>query len=105
MAKVPVAIERSVKRFLETAGKERRIAAAYIYGSYVRGTATEWSDIDVAVVSPDFTGDLFTAQLALMQLAARIDDRIEPRAFAPEDFNANNPLASAIQHTGIAVAL
>ncbi len=25
---------------------------------------------------------------------------IEPRAFTPEDFNANDPLASAIQHTG-----
>lgn len=103
MAKVPVAIERSVRRFLEMAGKERRNSAAYVYGSYVRGTATEWSDIDVAVVSPDFTGDMFTAQLALMQLAARIDGRIEPRAFAPEDFNVSNPLASAIQRTGILV--
>jgi len=93
-----------MRRFLETAGKERLIAAAYIYGSYVRGTASEWSDIDVAVVSPDFTGDLFAAQLALMQLAARIDDRIEPRGFAPEDFNASDPLASAIQQTGIRIA-
>jgi predicted nucleotidyltransferase len=104
MAQISTAIERSVKRFLETAGKERRITAAYLYGSHMRGTATEWSDIDIAVVSPDFTGDLFAAQLALMQLAARIDDRIEPRAFAPEDFNANHPLASAIQHTGMRIA-
>jgi predicted nucleotidyltransferase len=104
MAQVSTAIERSVKRFLETAGKEQRITAAYIYGSHVRGTATEWSDIDVAVVSPDFTGDRFTAQLALMQLAARIDDRIEPRAFTPEDFNANDPLVSAIQYTGMRIA-
>ncbi len=70
----------------------------------MRGTATEWSDIDVAVVSPDFTGDRFTTQLALMKLAARIDDRIEPRAFTPEDFNANDPLVSAIQHTGMRIA-
>ena len=104
MAQVSTAIERSVKRFLETAGKEQRIAAAYLYGSHVRGTATEWSDVDVAVVSPDFTGDLFTMQLALMQLAARIDDRIEPRAFTPEGFNANDPLASAIQQTGLRIA-
>jgi predicted nucleotidyltransferase len=93
-----------VKRFLETASRGQHIAAAYLYGSHVRGTATEWSDIDVAVVSPDFAGDLFTAQLALMKLAARIDDRIEPRAFTPESFNEDNPLASVIQHTGIRVA-
>jgi predicted nucleotidyltransferase len=104
MAQVSTAIERSVRRFLETAGQERRIAAAYIYGSQVRGTATEWSDIDVAVVSPDFAGDLFTAQLALMKLAAHIDERIEPRAFTPESFSEDNPLASVVQHTGIRVA-
>jgi len=56
------------------------------------------------VVSPDFAGDLFTAQLALMKLAARIDDRIEPRAFTPESFSEDNPLASVIQHTGIRLA-
>jgi predicted nucleotidyltransferase len=104
VAQVSPAVERSVRRFLETASRGRRIAAAYLYGSHVRGTATEWSDIDVAVVSPDFAGDLFTAQLALMKLAARIDDRIEPRAFTPESFNEDNPLASVIQHTGIRVA-
>ncbi len=29
---------------------------------------------------------------------------IEPRAFTPEDFNANNPLVSAIQYTGMRIA-
>lgn len=103
MAQVSIAVERSVKRFLEVASQERRITAAYLYGSHVHGTATEWSDIDIAVVSPDFAGDRFAAQLALMRLAARIDDRIEPRAFAPEDFNANDPLASMIQRTGVRI--
>ncbi len=43
---------------------------AYLYGSEVRGQAGPWSDIDVAIISPDFADDLFAAQLALMQLAA-----------------------------------
>lgn len=104
MAQISDAVQRSVKQFLEVVGKERRIAAAYIYGSEARQEATEWSDIDVAVISPDFADDLFVAQLFLMKLAARVDDRIEPRAFTPESFNVNDPLASAVQNTGIRVA-
>ncbi len=33
-----------------------RIEAAVLYGSYVNGSPDEWSDIDVAVISPDFEG-------------------------------------------------
>ncbi len=104
MAKISTAVQRSVQRFLEAVGREQRIVAAYVYGSEVRQQATEWSDIDVAVISPDFADDLFLAQLTLMKLAARIDDRIEPRAFTPESFSVNDPLASLIQATGVRVA-
>jgi uncharacterized protein len=104
MAEISNAVRRSVKRFLEVVGREQRIVAAYVYGSEARQQATEWSDIDVAVISPDFADDLFLAQLTLMKLAARIDDRIEPRAFTPESFNVNDPLASVIQATGVRVA-
>jgi hypothetical protein len=45
-----------------------------------------------------------TIHLALMKLAARIDDRIEPRAFTPESFKVNDPLASVIRNTGVRVA-
>ncbi|HSN76320.1 MAG TPA: nucleotidyltransferase domain-containing protein [Anaerolineae bacterium] len=104
MAEVSAAIERSVSEFLAAIRKERRITAAYLYGSEARGQAGPWSDIDVAVISPDFADDLFAAQLALMKLAAKMDDRIEPRAFTPESFNLNDPLASMIQDTGIRIS-
>jgi predicted nucleotidyltransferase len=101
MAEVSAAVQRSIRQFIVAVGKERRIAAAYLYGSEARGQAGPWSDIDVAVISPDFGDDLFAAQLALMRLAATLDERIEPRAFTPESFNLNDPLASVIQDTGI----
>lgn len=103
MAQISNAVQHSVERFLEAVSREQMIAAAYIYGSEARQQATQWSDIDVAVVSPDFADDLFASQLALMKLAAQIDDRIEPRAFSLESFNVNDPLASIIQNTGVRV--
>ena len=104
MAKIPANVDRSVKRFLREVARQHRISAAYLYGSQIRGAASAWSDIDVAVISGDFSADLFGEQLALMRIAARIDDRIEPRAFTPDAFTVNDPLASAIQQTGIRVA-
>jgi predicted nucleotidyltransferase len=104
MAKVPANVDRSVKRFLREVARQHRISAAYLYGSQTQGAASAWSDIDVAIISSDFSADLFGEQLALMRIAARIDDRIEPRAFTPDAFTVNDPLASAIQQTGIRVA-
>ncbi len=60
-----------------------------------------WSDIDVAIVSQDFSEDLFQDRLTLMQWAASVDDRIEPQAFTPGRFVPNDPLASEISRHGI----
>ena len=35
------------------------ISAAYLFGSYAKGKANEWSDIDVALVSDNFSGIRF----------------------------------------------
>jgi len=104
MANISPSIEKSVQRFLYMVRSRYRIQAAYLYGSQVKGKATQWSDIDVAVVSPDFSDDLFEERLILMQLAADIDDRIEPSPFKVETFNVNDPIANEIQKRGIRVA-
>jgi predicted nucleotidyltransferase len=103
MAEIPDTVTGSLRRFLAEVQKFRRIEAAYLYGSQAQGTATKWSDIDVAVVSPDFSADLFEERLLLMRLAARLDDRIEPHPFRPQDFTVNAPLVGEIQRTGVRV--
>jgi len=91
----------SVERFLAVVGQRLHIDAAYLYGSQAAGLAQPWSDIDVAVVSPDFSEDLFQSRLTLMQWAAAIDDRIEPQPFTPDRFGPNDPLASEISQHGV----
>lgn len=104
MATLPQAITRSVEQFLAAVRRQQRVEAAYVFGSHVWGTAAEWSDIDLAVISPDFSSDRFQERLNLMRLAAQIDDRIEPSPFTPEDFKAKDPLAHEILQTGVRVA-
>jgi predicted nucleotidyltransferase len=101
MAQIAPDVIASVERFLTAVRQRLRIDAAYLYGSQAVGSAHPWSDIDVAIVSPDFSDDLFEDRVILMQWAAAIDDRIEPQPFTPNRFGPNDPLASEISHSGV----
>ncbi|MBW2407286.1 MAG: nucleotidyltransferase domain-containing protein [Deltaproteobacteria bacterium] len=94
-------LNKIINIFLKEIQKKYRIDNAYLYGSFAKGTFNIWSDIDIAIVSSDFSGDLFEDRLALMRLASTIDDRIEPRPFKTEFFNRNDPLADEVQKNGI----
>ena len=85
--------------------KEKHILKAYLYGSYAKGVAGQWSDIDLAIISPDFSEDLLEERIELMKLALRVDDRIEPSPFRPEDFTRDNPLVDEISKSGIEIPL
>jgi predicted nucleotidyltransferase len=94
-------LNKVITSFLDEIQKKYRIDNAYLYGSFAKGTSNKWSDIDIAIVSSDFSDDLFDDRLSLMRLAATIDDRIEPRPFRRNLFNRNDPLADEIQKNGI----
>jgi uncharacterized protein len=101
MAEIAASIRQSIETFLTAARKQYTLTAVYLYGSYARDTATQWSDIDLALISPTFSENIFDDQVRLMQLAATIDDRIEPYPFTETTFTINNPLAYEIQRYGI----
>jgi predicted nucleotidyltransferase len=103
MVKSNAEIEKILKHFLEEVQQKYQIASAYLYGSFARGTSNKWSDIDVAIISPDFSDDLLEERLKLLKLAASIDDRIEPKPFKKELFDPNDPLVDEIQKNGIQV--
>ncbi len=94
-------IESLITLFLMGVKKKYRIKAAYIFGSYAKGSASKWSDVDVAVISPDFSDDLYETRLELMRMAARIDDRLEPHPFKEELLSMNDPLISEVTDHGI----
>jgi predicted nucleotidyltransferase len=93
-------LEKVIRIFLDEIRKIYRLDSAYLFGSHAKGTSNQWSDIDLAVVSPDFSEDLYEERLVLMRLAAEIDDRIEPKPFRPDMFTPNEPLVDEIQKYG-----
>jgi len=77
------------------------ITKAYLFGSFSNGRADRWSDIDVAVVSPQIRGNRFEERVRLAEMAMGIDDRIEPLPFTPETFITDDPLVREIIRHGV----
>lgn len=80
-------IFHDIKRLIAALQAEDiQIDRAILFGSYAHGNATEWSDIDVALVSPDFSGSRFDDNCRIMKTKLRINTRIETHPFTREDF-------------------
>ena len=95
-------ITEKVRQLLETLRAEGlNTTAAYIYGSQTRGTSHRDSDIDVAIVSPDLSGDRLEDWCRLNRLATQIDVRMEVIGFRPEQFRDEHPLAWEVKTTGV----
>lgn len=78
-----------------------RVNSAYLFGSSAKGCEDIWSDIDVAIISPDLTDDRLEERYRLMKLSSEIDTRIEPVPFHPDTFVDEDPLVWEIKKSGI----
>jgi len=94
---------RDFSRSLERKGI--RIKKIILYGSYAAGRFYKDSDIDIAIVSPDFGKDRFEEGRELFQAAYKIDPRIEPIPLSLESYEKDTwvPLIYEIREKGIEV--
>lgn len=82
-----------------------RIDGVYLFGSYAAGKATPWSDIDIAVLLPDFEGNKFDQTMELRKIGLKIDPRIEPIVFKTSSFLTDDwlPIVHEIKAQGIRI--
>jgi predicted nucleotidyltransferase len=98
-------IKKAVKEYAKIL-KEKRFpfVAVYLFGSYAKGTAGKWSDIDVAVLSDSFGKNMNKSEEVLWKLGIWADSRIEPIGVTPDDFKKGKSLlASEIKKTGVRI--
>ncbi len=76
------------------------IKAIYLYGSYSKGTYTDNSDIDIAVIVDHLSDNYFNDTPLLWKLRRKVSNLIEP-VLLTED--TNNPLYSDIIKSGIQI--
>jgi predicted nucleotidyltransferase len=79
------------------------IKYAFLFGSYAKGTYTDWSDIDLALVSDIFNGDRIEDRDKVRNITLSVSTQIEIMPFPTKDFNTDNPFAKEIIETGIQV--
>lgn len=96
-------IAEVAKKYAELIKQQMNISSVYLYGSYVKGTYTDDSDIDIAIIGDDFSDDTIEDTLKLMKLRRKIDNRIEPHLFNSNEFDSANPFVREILETGIKI--
>lgn len=97
-------IVRIVRAFVRELKRHKiKVSKVVIYGSRVSGRAHEYSDIDVAIVSPDFGKKGYAGSAKLFEIASQIDPRIEPVPISLESYNNDTwiPLIYEIRTKGI----
>ena len=93
----------SINKFIKEIKKKYNVTAIILFGS-AKGTENEDSDIDIAIISDEFT-DIYDCMAVLMGMTWDIDARIEPHPITTEDYEkVANPFVKEIVDTGIKVA-
>lgn len=74
------------KRYEELVSKAFKVDSMYLFGSYAYGKPGKYSDVDIAIVSPDFENIPEVAVLKILfKMARHIDPIIEPVALTQEE--------------------
>lgn len=106
MVTVPDEIMERVRRFLWLISDSGlHIEKAIVFGSYAKGKENKWSDIDVALVSKEFTGVRFYDRKRVNSYLIKIDSRIEPHPFKSDDFTKDDFFVEQILREGIEINL
>ncbi|MFH0800125.1 MAG: nucleotidyltransferase domain-containing protein [Pseudomonadota bacterium] len=95
-------LDSILKLYIGELEKHIRVEKVFLYGSYARNAEHDFSDIDVAVISPDFEGGTERDYLILGRAALKVNALIEAKPYRPEDIRNLSPMEflSEIIRTG-----
>src|SRR3989337_4062625 len=96
-------IEKINKFIKELKRQKIRVVKVILYGSRVSGKVREYSDIDIAIVSPDFGKDRYREGAKLFEIASEIDTRIRPVPVSIDAYENDTwvPLIYEIRENGL----
>lgn len=96
-----------IRKFVELLESQNiRVVKVILYGSQVSGRVHEYSDIDVAIVSPDFGNDRYEEGVKLRCIAYDVDPRIEPVPVSLKAYEEDTwvPLIYEIRTKGVEIS-
>lgn len=101
-------ISRKVKNSIDSYIKVLKeddlpIRHVFLFGSYARGNAKSWSDIDLCIISPRFKDPWEALQYLWSKRVDDVGTTIEPVGFSPKDFAGESPLVTEVKRFGIEI--
>jgi predicted nucleotidyltransferase len=84
-------VDGVVAAFVSALLERVRVERVILFGSYAEGRPRPWSDIDLAVISPDFHGGTEADHMLLAEIARRVTPQIEAIPYMPGDLEACDP--------------
>jgi predicted nucleotidyltransferase len=104
MVKIPNRVRKIINLYLSSLKENGiQIQDAILFGSYARGKASKWSDIDLALVSECFEGVRFRDKNKIRRITISISSDLEILPFNPGNFTPDDPLVKEILDTGVRV--
>lgn len=94
--------------FLKQASKKHPIRSAYLFGSYVRGTQKDYSDIDIALVMPRLSEPkgYYEESIDIFHEAQEFNSRLEVICFREDEFEkGEEAIVNQIKKEGIKMEL
>ncbi len=102
MAQIPDKIKNIIANYFVLLRQNNiPVKTAYLFGSYAKDNFTDWSDIDIALVSDIFQGIRINDRDKIRKFTLAISSSLEVIPFHPNDFTSENPFAKEIIETGI----
>lgn len=102
MDKIPDIVKDKIDLFVKLLKNNNiNIEKAYLFGSYANGTYNEWSDIDLAIISEDFSGNTYQDKINLIDIIYSSGQDISPIPYKIKDFENSLFAQSEIVKKGI----
>lgn len=96
-------INHKIAAFIKELKKNIKVKSVYCFGSQVNGKGSKYSDIDLAIVSDDFTGFKFEDRKKINPSILKSNINIEPHPFTTKEFKEKTPFIKEILDTGIRI--
>lgn len=104
MVKIPEDIRLKIQQYISNLNSNNfNLKKVILFGSYSKGNYTKWSDIDIAIVSDDFSGDKYEDRKKIARITIDVDYRIDPLPFNTIDFDYTNLFVKEIIDSGILI--
>ncbi|MCG3121589.1 MAG: hypothetical protein ALAOOOJD_04744 [bacterium] len=94
-----------IHNFLASVGRDLPVQRAYLFGSYATGRNRDYSDIDLAIVTPVINSkNSMNINQEIFHRAMLYNVDLEPICFSPEEFEKEElPIVVDIKRTGIEI--